>query len=1031
VTTFHTQRLRWGEGNLSIIAHNNPLTTPGLSIAQRFCYAGSMIHWSGGLFKLGIYLTPLLMLFTGIPPVNRFTWPLFILTVLYVFGSIWGFKLVSHGYGSFWRSELFTMIGFWTQAKGTMRALFMRKLAQFVVTSKRGRQSKSLWPFVRPHTYFIVISLVALFWGWYRPISGISDDYFKPIVASCWAIFHTALAISAIRRSLWPEDRRYSYRHTVHLPVEFGDADEYIARGLGCTADLSENGIGLIVYQKLPVGRLLRVRVLGGPEVLDCVGTIVRSVELSKDQHGVFQEGGGYRIGIKFDELTPASFDAMNRIALHYAVPRLYEQYHATIPTWLRTLKGRFSRAGKRHRHSIRQPFRLPLVLEEDTTPETTSATDDVSREAMAAVLEFEIPVGSAREFQLHTPVGVIHGQAEVMGVSPRVYAARTYYRTILGFTHFHGQGRAIFDDLLAPSVRKVHGPALVPMKKPLPVPMARRVAYAVGVFFIPILFFTGVWFHVRMRDDLFLRDVVASTGPVSPSAFERVEKIYSDTVGEKSPPTDRLVLLVGALGKSGRGADADQVTQILAKRDQRNLDLQIANANAYLNARDYSKAKAEYERLLNEFQSGRLPEEKRAEMQLALARSSFHSSDFAGADTQFKDLIRARPEDLALRYEYSGILLNTRRLPEAYHVYDGVVPDRPGRLLLATVYTLALLPDEDDRQLDVLLKADPGDAEAQLLKADVLSSRNSTVQAEAIYSRLQKLNPGDPGIRSRLGFIALGSRKYDQALALFQQLVEEGTAQPQDVKGFVDAASAATALGDSQKATAVALVDRALLDWSDNPQYLARLAWVLRRVKTTNRELELLERAAAIDRGATPDITRQFVGALVESKQWDRALPLVEQAERTPETRITLAGIYLEKKRYADAEKECRAVLTENADDLAARDLLASVFSATGRHKEAVEILQTLARERPGDPEMPIHVAEALLAAGDAAGALARYTAGLEADFARQRLWDGFADAAAALHTIPPGSLAVAKRLAERGVAGEFKRIETLSRLA
>ena len=75
-----------------------------------------------------------------------------------------------------------------------------------------------------------------------------STGDFKPIVASCWAIFHTALAVTAIRRSLWPEDRRYSYRHTVHLPVEFGDAEEYIARGLGCTTDLSENGIGLILY---------------------------------------------------------------------------------------------------------------------------------------------------------------------------------------------------------------------------------------------------------------------------------------------------------------------------------------------------------------------------------------------------------------------------------------------------------------------------------------------------------------------------------------------------------------------------------------------------------------------------------------------------------------------------------------------------------------------------------------------------------------------------------------------------------------
>jgi cellulose synthase/poly-beta-1,6-N-acetylglucosamine synthase-like glycosyltransferase len=58
ITTFHSQRIRWGEGNLSIMAHDNPLTMKGLTLAQRFCYLGSMVHWAGGLFKLAVYVTP-------------------------------------------------------------------------------------------------------------------------------------------------------------------------------------------------------------------------------------------------------------------------------------------------------------------------------------------------------------------------------------------------------------------------------------------------------------------------------------------------------------------------------------------------------------------------------------------------------------------------------------------------------------------------------------------------------------------------------------------------------------------------------------------------------------------------------------------------------------------------------------------------------------------------------------------------------------------------------------------------------------
>ena len=43
-----------------------------------------------------------------------------------------------------------------------------------------------------------------------RPVSGISDDFFKPIVASLWVVFHVAVAVGVIHRSLWSESRRFS-----------------------------------------------------------------------------------------------------------------------------------------------------------------------------------------------------------------------------------------------------------------------------------------------------------------------------------------------------------------------------------------------------------------------------------------------------------------------------------------------------------------------------------------------------------------------------------------------------------------------------------------------------------------------------------------------------------------------------------------------------------------------------------------------------------------------------------------------------
>jgi tetratricopeptide (TPR) repeat protein/cellulose synthase/poly-beta-1,6-N-acetylglucosamine synthase-like glycosyltransferase len=1029
VTTFHTQRLRWGEGNLSIMAHDNPLNTKGLKLGQRLCYLGSMIHWAGGVFKLAIYFTPLMMLISGVPPVNQFTWTLFCIMVLYVSASIWGVRFISNGHGSFWRNEMFTMLGFWTQVKGTMRALFMRKLSKFVVTSKRGRQSKSIWPFIRPHFYFIGLSVLALFWGWGRVIYGISVDFYKPILASCWTVFHMSLAVACIRRSLWPEDLRYSYRHTVHLPVEFtSEEDDFQKRELGCTIDLSEGGAALVVYRPVPKGFRLRLSIHGTAEALHADATVVWTRRLSKDRPEIADEIGGYRLGLRFENLAPAQFDVLNRIIMHYAVPRLYEQYYASRPAWLLRAWRAIRRGPIRRRIVPREPYRMPLHL---VAPGATrfTATEDVSREAAIAVLADPLPVGTRCDFRLGTPAGELMGTAQILRQETRIYAAREYYRTVLQFTHFDEQGRVKFDDLLNPIEKRAHGEALQPVKRLLPVPMLRNSVLA-GVALVPFLLVLAFTFRVVHRDDVFLRDLIAANGPGSPEEYERLELVYAATLQERHPSTDRLVLLVTALAKAGRDADMDHVMTILAGRDRKNLDLQVARANAYLNSRDYARARAEYERLFHEFQEGNLPPERKREMLIALARATFHSGDVPEASRLFQQAIQAYPNDLVLRYEYAGAMLSVHRYEDALNAYDNANPDRDGRLLLATAALLLNRTAEAERHCDIILRTNPNDVEAEMLKADVLNSRKSTVQAEAIYNRLRRINPGDPAIRSRLAFIALSSKRYDQALALFQQLYDDKTAKPEDVKGLVDAAAGASALGESHRDMALRILDLALVEWLDDAVYLGRLGWVLQRLKEFDRAVAVLEKALRRDAN-NPELTQQYVGALFEAGQREKALPYLEVAEKTPQTRALLAAIYLDLKRFTAAETECRAILEERPNDLAASQMLAGSLGGQGKHKEALALLRQLAIERPNDPQIPIWLAEALLASGDFAGALERFRTMLEASFDQPEIRDHYVNAAAGLKALPAEHLPLIRRIAEQGVRGDVVRPEILSRLA
>jgi Flp pilus assembly pilin Flp len=227
VTTFHTQRLRWGEGNLSILAYDNPLFMQGLSLQQRLSYLASIIHWAGGIPKMAIYATPLLMLFTGVAPVRDFTWTMGAIFAAYMLSIVLVMKQTTAGHGSMAHVEFFNMASFWTQARSTWRAAFGRKKSKFVVTNKRGRQKASLLPLVGPQIFLIGLSFVALAWGWAMQIFfKDSIDWLGLGISSGLVLFHAKVALDYVRRAMTPASRRFGYRHMIGLPVRWEYTDE-------------------------------------------------------------------------------------------------------------------------------------------------------------------------------------------------------------------------------------------------------------------------------------------------------------------------------------------------------------------------------------------------------------------------------------------------------------------------------------------------------------------------------------------------------------------------------------------------------------------------------------------------------------------------------------------------------------------------------------------------------------------------------------------------------------------------------------
>lgn len=1030
ITTFHTQRLRWGEGNLSIMAYDNPMVMKGLTFMQRLCYLGSMIHWSGGLFKLVIYLTPVIMLFTGVSPVSEFSWFLFGLTIFYLFASIGGVLYASNGFGSMVYGELFCMVNFWTQIRGLMRAIFWRKFQSFVVTSKRGRQSNSVWPFIRPQVILVALCFASIVWGWGRIAFGISDDYFKPILPTFWNVFHITLGVMAARRALWPEDKRFSYRHVLNVPATFTlyHPDLTQTEHTGVTVDLNEGGVGLVAFQPAPIGSAIHLTLDAGKEKIHCTGQVRWSKDVADKRLKMCY---GWRFGVKFDELDPETLDAVNRLALHYGVSRLFHEYETgNRQSPLVAIRKNIANLVHRKRYEHRRAFRLPVWIHR---PGRESAmlvvTEDIHQTSFAALIDEPMSVGEKVEFRIESPFDPISGSAKMIRKEKRRYGARHCSLAAFEYTHLDGDSATTVHDLVGPAPTETLKTVVAPDRKPLKLPYGKQLGVGLAACLMLGTAQMGV-FPLFYKDELFLRQLSLREENPTEEQLAKFDRILSTTMNQSYPSTDRLVLLMSCLPKVNRLDDTGNLMKFLAPRDRSNLDLQLALAQAFDSGRDYSQAEAEYQRLLAEAEKSVLTASKRREFLIAAARASVHAQQMDKAVERFQAAVKEFPGDDKLRNEFAGVLIAANRVKEVPALYEDHEPDDEGRMLRMSAYAMANDFEAAERESRIIVSKRPDDPKAKALLADMLSYRKNFLQSRAIYERLMKDAPGDPALRVKMASIALWSRNYPEALDQFATLWKEGNHKKEVVHGYIDAAAGSEQLSDQHRAAMDAVFEHLAADPKPTPIYLARLGWVFERYKEFAKSMQLLERAATLA-PKDAEIRKQYFAVLIINGRSNEAMELLGADRDDPEVRKMLIDVHIRKSDFAAAEKECRSLLLGNANETQTLRTLADLLSWKGRHRESLEVFEKLKTLRPDDSSIPVRIAEVTLWSRNFDRALELFQAQLEVKFDQPSLWRDYIDAAAAAKALPAPTSDYALRIAREPAIIDVKDAAFLGRLA
>lgn len=354
-----------------------------------------------------------------------------------------------------------------------------------------------------------------------------------------------------------------------------------------------------------------------------------------------------------------------------------------------------------------------------------------------------------------------------------------------------------------------------------------------------------------------------------------------------------------------------------------------------------------------------------------------------AEAEPHFKALATEPGGMLALADYYTGI----GRTQEATETLRGIAQAKgsdatAARLRLAAIRYAAGGKAEAHAQVDDILKESPRHVDARIAKARMLLVDGKAEEAMPHAKEAVNADRGLPSAHYTFGLVALERRDLAAAEGAFREVVKlnprAGAAQLQLARLQLARGDAAGALTAAEEAArqrpddvdAAVLVSRSLRSQGDvaraEREISTRLA---KNPKAAALHLELgnvaLQRGqTAAARGAYEEALRleptshEARVGLITADIAERNVPAAQgrisewRAQAPDDTRLKVlsARVDLVAGRSADAERTLRDIVTADASQLEAYDLLGRLYIAQGQVDRAISEFRTLA-ERSNTP--------------------------------------------------------------------------------
>lgn len=337
----------------------------------------------------------------------------------------------------------------------------------------------------------------------------------------------------------------------------------------------------------------------------------------------------------------------------------------------------------------------------------------------------------------------------------------------------------------------------------------------------------------------------------------------------------------------------------------------------------------------------------------LAEAQRAIDNQQFDAAIPLLQKVIGEKPDiawaHFQLGYAYTGL----KRGAEARAEYEKATTLDP-KMSEAYLNLGILLTEKDPaaavaplrRAVDLL----PAQSRPRFLLGLAEERSGDLAAATDSYEGGLRLDPRDGEIAAHLGSLYLGLKRYSDAETKLRAALE---VQPKSAPLMLGLAKALDA--EKKPEAADAFREYLAVNPSDNGAR-ARLIHLLLEQQKYDEALAELDRADA-GHAQTLDSLRSRADIQIAQKKWDDSIVTIRKAVELAPNDAQLHGglgrVYMQKREFANAEREIKAALQLDGNNLAYWKDLSSTYYLGGNYPATIATLDLIAKmEAPGAGE-------------------------------------------------------------------------------